>query len=267
MTYLVELPPADAGRRRIAIPDRFSGTHSKAGSCSSLRGTSQERSLRERHFGSLVAISCTITMLAPQEIEARDHLRHPTTRQHAERLLSRRSSRVTRCRCRGSFCSGGAACLSQLVNSCRVDRVMAPLETMSLSLLSTHSPTVSAEVPRGEWRSSTLRFRCPDLRISWPDEGGAERMATASMESDTVRQRQTEKGKKSCQKSLQAWRFPTPRRSPKRLVSSRRSQARSSTTTPAGFSSPARSSSPARRETHYRHTIVQVAREQGGDRP
>jgi hypothetical protein len=35
-----------------------------------------------------------ITMLAPQEIEAGDHLRHPSARQHAERLLCRRSSRV-----------------------------------------------------------------------------------------------------------------------------------------------------------------------------
>ena len=108
MTQLVELPPADPG----LAPHRHSGPvfgYVLEGKIFfELEGEDPGRLLRARRSGSPAVTSCTtrssnpdphtwsrfvavcicapgvemITMLEPEEIVARDHLRHPSARQH-----------------------------------------------------------------------------------------------------------------------------------------------------------------------------------------
>jgi hypothetical protein len=91
------------GLGHIAIPARCSGTYSRAGSS---RGRRPAKSLRVRHSGNPAVVHyqvanldshsasrfiavcvCApgvemITMLEPEEIAARDHLRHPSVHQN-----------------------------------------------------------------------------------------------------------------------------------------------------------------------------------------
>jgi hypothetical protein len=78
------------------------------------------------------------------------------------------------------------------------------------------------------------------LRDFWLDEGGAQRMVTASMDVDTVRQPQTESAEVMSE-TIAGVEVPDTAAVAEATRLVQETTPRSSTTTPAGFSSSARS--------------------------